>query len=286
MSPVSQSAVGSERLAWAIFMAAAAHGLFILGVGFSPPPLDPSAEAPTLEVTLLDAPVADQPVPEDARYLAQASQDGAGNVEEQVRPEFFDTLPTPSEPDALLAPLPEEATEHFPGEPEVYAPDMVASWDGAMLAAVAPPFSEPEIVPAAPPPEGGITRVTATGRLEYFVSVSAQESVFAEYLAAWKARMERLGTLNFPNVTRDQRSGNPVLEVAVAADGTLEDVRVTQSSGHSALDQAAVELVRLASPFDAFPFLVRTRYDVLRFAYEWRFIDGQASPGELRAAPR
>ncbi len=285
MTPVTQSAAGSERLAWAIFMAAAAHGLFILGVGFTPSLPDPSAEAPTLEVTLLDAPVPDQPAPEDARYLAQASQEGAGNVEEQVRPEFFDTPPAPSDPDEPPAPLPEQAMETLPGEPELPAPDIIASWDGALLTAVAPPYSEPEIVPAAPPPEGGITRVTATGRLEYFVSVSARESVFAEYLAAWKARMERLGTLNFPEVTRDQRTGNPVLEVAVAADGSLEDVRVTQSSGHRELDQAAVELVRLASPFDAFPFLVRTRYDVLRFAYEWRFIDGQASPGELRAAP-
>jgi TonB family protein len=82
--------------------------------------------------------------------------------------------------------------------------------------------------------------------------VNARESVFAEYLAAWKARMERLGTLNYPTVAGRQ-GGNPVLEVALAADGSLREVRVTRSSGQGALDQAAMDLVRLGTPYDPFP---------------------------------
>ena len=88
--------------------------------------------------------------------------------------------------------------------------------------------------------------------------------------------MERLGTLNYPT-TAGQRGGNPVLEVVVAADGGLREVRVTRGSGNGALDQAAMDLVRLASPYDPFPATVRAQFDVLRFAYEWRFIEGRAS---------
>jgi periplasmic protein TonB len=134
-------------------------------------------------------------------------------------------------------------------------------------------------------PEGGVTRITAAGEREYFVSVSARESVFAEYLAAWKARMERLGTLNYPTIAGRQ-GGNPVLEVALAADGSLREVRVTSSSGQGALDQAAIDLVRLGSPTILSPPAVRAQFDVLRFAYEWRFIEDRAGEGRLRARER
>lgn len=282
MSRVASSAVAGERLAWAVFLAAAAHGMLILGVGFAPPDSGGPEEVPTLEVTLLDAPVPNQPVPDDARYLAQASQAGTGNVEEQVRPEFFDTAPAPEASDARDR---GEAPDFTPPPPEDPAVERVASWNAWMQAAIAPARDEAAPRPAQAQPDGGITRVTAAGEREYFVSVSARESLFAEYLASWKARMERIGTLNFPAVANSRRSGNPVLEVAVAADGTLREVRVTQSSGHSGLDQAAIDLVRLASPYDRFPPAVRAQYDVLRFAYEWRFIEGQVSPGQLRATP-
>jgi protein TonB len=126
-----------------------------------------------------------------------------------------------------------------------------------------------------PEPEGGPTRISDADPREFFVSIDARASVFAEYLVGWKARMERLGTVNFPAAARRVHGRNPVLEVALSADGRLAEVRVTRSSGVGALDQAALDLVRLASPFDPFPADVRAQYDTLRFAYEWRFIDGR-----------
>ena len=81
---------------------------------------------------------------------------------------------------------------------------------------------------------------------------------------------------NFPNeARRRQLSGNPVLEVAIRANGTLESVVVRRTSGHRELDDAAVGIVRLAAPFEPFPSALRERYPVLRFAYEWQFINGQ-----------
>jgi periplasmic protein TonB len=270
VSGLAGTAVAGERLGLAMFLAAAAHGILILGVNFSSPPPG-GDEAPTLEVTLLDAPAAGGEAPEDPQYLAQANQEGAGNVLEQTPPEFFETPPAPAQPE------PRKAREDPPAE-------LVASWASSLVAAIAPPRAEDD---ARPPetPEGGITRVTAQGEREYFVSVSARESVFAEYLASWKARMERIGTLNYPVHALGPRSGNPVLEVEVAASGRLKAVRVTHSSGSSALDQAAMELVRIGSPYDPFPAAVRAQYDVLTFAYEWRFIEGRPGEGRMRATP-
>ena len=81
-----------------------------------------------------------------------------------------------------------------------------------------------------------------------------RDSQLARYLDGWKRRIEQVGTLNFPNEARRRSlSGNPVLEVAIAADGSLDQVIVRRSSGHPELDQAAVDILRLASPFDPFP---------------------------------
>jgi protein TonB len=103
-----------------------------------------------------------------------------------------------------------------------------------------------------------------------------RESAIATYLDGWKRRIERVGTLNFPNEARRRRlSGNPVVEVAIRADGSLDTVIVRRSSGHAELDNAAVGIVRLAAPFEPFSGALRERFPVLRFAYEWQFINGQ-----------
>jgi protein TonB len=109
-----------------------------------------------------------------------------------------------------------------------------------------------------------------------------RESQIAAYLDGWKRRIEQVGTINFPNEARRRTmSGNPVLEVAIRADGHLEQVLVRRTSGHRELDQAAVGIVRLASPFDPFTPAMRERYPVLRFAYEWQFLDGRLGDGTV-----
>jgi protein TonB len=86
------------------------------------------------------------------------------------------------------------------------------------------------------------------------VSVDTQEALFAGYLAAWKQRVEQLGTLNFPDAARRAgMTGNPVLEVAIGADGGLREIIVVRSSQQKLLDQAALRILRLAAPFEPFP---------------------------------
>ena len=269
------SAIGAgDRLAYALFLAAALHASVILGVAFDLPGPDTPTDVPTLEVTLLENPPDHETAPDDADYLAQANQRGAGNTEEKLAPEFADSPPAPDTDETLergltlsfaaVRPLPAETEHLLSPNGRLHVPDRLAGEDAQESA-------------QAPPP-GGVLRVTGDGRREYFIAVNTRASEFAEYLAGWKARMERLGTLNFPTAARRQGlAGQPVLEVALAADGTLEEVRIVRTSGHPELDRAALDLVRLGSPFDPFPPQVRASYDVLRFAYEWRFIDGRVS---------
>jgi protein TonB len=116
---------------------------------------------------------------------------------------------------------------------------------------------------------------------ELLISANTREARIATYLSAWKGKVEQVGTLNFPAAAtaRAQRQ-YPVLEVAIAADGQLREVVVRASSGRRDLDQAAMDILRLAAPFQPFPENLRAEYDVLRFAYEWRFSE---SGGAVRA---
>ena len=73
---------------------------------------------------------------------------------------------------------------------------------------------------------------------------------------------------------------NPVLEVSILANGNLQEAIILSSSGTRELDMAAVEILRLAAPFEPFPEYLRNDYDALKFSYEWQFSSG--SVGTMR----
>lgn len=105
-------------------------------------------------------------------------------------------------------------------------------------------------------------------------SPNIHDPVLAEYLSAWRNKVEQVGTANFPEKAQEKSLGNPTLEVILRADGTLQKTLVLRSSGNEALDQAALGILSLATPFDPLPELVQAEYDALRFAYEWKFTVG------------
>ena len=76
-----------------------------------------------------------------------------------------------------------------------------------------------------------------------------------------------------------------VLEVEIGADGRLESARVRRSSGDAELDHAALEILKLASPFDPFPPELARKFHALRFAYEWQFVGGRIASGAVSTAP-
>ena len=101
---------------------------------------------------------------------------------------------------------------------------------------------------------------------------------FAYYLESWRRKVERIGKLNYPRQARAERmTGSLRLRVVIAADGALRDVRVVQSSGHQLLDDAALHIVRLASPYAPFSPAMRDTTDVLEIERTWRFLNNEIS---------
>jgi periplasmic protein TonB len=272
----------SDRLATAIFVAALLHGLFILGVRFTGGD-DSDSPVPTLEIMLVPGGPDDAKANADAAYLAQRDQQGFGNSREAKRSSLPEARPVPIETPQPVDPALERAGAERPrGEVSALAQH---SFDAERLPAGAETSSPVFYAQPSPAyPTVGLNAAVSDRELHLRGERSAdghlladtRESTIATYLDGWKRRIERVGTLNFPNEARTRRmSGNPVLEVAIRADGSLDKVVVRRSSGHRELDEAAAGIVRLAAPFDPFSPALRERYPVLRFAYEWQFLNGR-----------
>ena len=274
-----------DRLATAIFIAALVHGLLILGVKFTAPAHEQTL--PTLEVLLVPSGPDDPQANEKAAYLAQRTQKGNGTGHSAERASLPESEPGASDPSADTPDDPED--QAAPPEPwglaSVLAQRKIdaerlptgAETPDARPVYYAQPHVEPSPnVAVGTSLEGRSLHLRGDRSLDGRLLADTRESAIAGYLDGWKRRIERVGTLNFPNEARRQgMSGNPVLEVAIRADGSLETAIVRRSSGYSELDEAALGIVRLAAPFDPFPTALRERYPVLRFAYEWQFLNGR-----------
>ena len=271
-------AAAKDRFSSTLFLAALIHGVVILGVTFGTP--DGGFQPVTsLDVVLVLDTARQAEAPDDARALAQQNLDGAGNVADT--PALTTAARGAVEP---LPPGPERGGEARPTTPGHRAADALVVTTAPGNAA--PPQEdrgEPAVRPASqrtavPGAATMVEVIDAPARetlisdpdpRELVISASTRESRIAAYLSNWKRKVERVGTLNFPRQVRGNAA--PTLEVAIAADGRLAEAIVLESSGQPALDEAAMEILRIAAPFEPFPEFLRSEYDVLRFAYEWRF---------------
>jgi protein TonB len=271
-----------DRLTTTVFMAALVHGVIIVGVTFGGIRHEKSG-APGLEVLIVSDDVPEARQNEDATYLAQRTQLGSGNSK-------------PGE----VARAPRAAAEHAArngrNDGTVLADDagaLLATADNRALTTTAP---MPEILYFAPPSSmtemtevpvqtDGTSEMDKLGidddeeqqvrgpqRDELWVTPDTREALVAPYLVAWRLKIERLGTMNFPQAAwRAPGTRNPDVEVSILADGTLESATIVRSSGSAKLDQAVVDILKLASPFDPFPRELAEKHRVLRFKYGWEF---------------
>jgi protein TonB len=107
-----------------------------------------------------------------------------------------------------------------------------------------------------------------------YISANTQEYAYADYMRAWVARVERVGNLNYPEAARSRGlTGQLVLTVAVKRDGTVERADIIQASGTKLLDDAALRIVSLATPFAPLP-KTKEDVDVLHITRTWQFLPG------------
>jgi protein TonB len=107
-----------------------------------------------------------------------------------------------------------------------------------------------------------------------FIGANAAEYRFAQYEEDWRVKIERVGTLNYPAEARGKMYGNLRLTVTIKPDGNVESIELDRSSGLGVLDAAAFKIVRMATPFAAFPPDIRRDTDLLVITRTWFFGQG------------
>jgi len=259
--------------------------LIVLSIHFRPEIERMLDAGPSLTVALVNARTPARPAQADV--LAQANLDGGGNTDENRRAKS--PLPVAKE-DSVAAEL-------------ASAPQQVEALERRTQELMTQLRSTP-VLPAAPqvsemqdsgdlPTATELTRRTLEAmRLEAevakeldayqkrpkrrFVGARAEEYRFARYVEDWRLKVERIGNLNYPEAARQMKLyGSLLLSVSIRADGTLDNVEVTRSSGQRVLDAAAVKIVEMGAPYSPLPADIRRDTDVLVITRTWSFTKGE-----------
>ncbi len=257
------------------------HALAIVGLGFKLPKIS-GMEAPhnVMDVVLVNSRSANRPDKADA--LAQSNLDGGGNTDQKLR--AASPFPTVDDRDPSRE---MKAAESRVRQLENEAKELMTRMKSTAQVTTV------EVAPRGVPTTDAEARDLVEKSLEIerleaqirrsqqlyqerpkrkFVGARAQEYRFAQYVDSWRQKIERIGNLNYPEEAKSRRLyGSLQLTVAIKANGEVETVEVNRSSGHKVLDQAAIRIVRLASPFARFPDNIRTDTDILHITRTWTF---------------
>jgi protein TonB len=276
----------SDRLGLALFTSILVHMVVILGVSFSAPRIRlPGSES--LEITLVQT--RSDKAPSNPQFLAQSNQDGGGTSESR---------------DIARSPLPvqemSDQNSRMPlAQPEPQRRvnslnDLIALLtDEQARRAVTtrephPSMKEERVTPERMGLPERSVREAERARLnaeinrnfqEYqqmprhkYLNARTQEYKYAAYMDAWRAKVERVGNLNYPEQAKRQGiAGSLVLDVAIKPDGSLQGVQVLRPSGQKVLDDAAVRIVELAAPYAPLPPDMRADIDILHITRTWKF---------------
>jgi protein TonB len=257
--------------------------VLILGVGFSQD--DAAPVVPTLDVILTQT--STPQAPKQADFIAQSNNQGGGASDTAQRPREaqFAQVPKP-QPGVAPQPLTAQAPPPAP-DPRQRVLSTVVDSTRQLPLPEEQPTSEPLPLPTGRElmqQSAEMARLAAeiSRRQELmakrpkrkFISASTQQYEYASYMRAWVEKVERIGNLNYPEQARRQGlGGRLIMTVSVGRDGEVKGVLINRSSGRKLLDDAAVQVVTLASPFAPLP-KTGEEIDILEITRTWDFKNG------------
>ena len=287
-----------DRFGLALCLAIISHAIVVLGVTFTQEDiLPPRYDA--MEIILVQQ---SSEAPDEAKRLAQASLEGGGDTDEDVTPATPLPSPFPDNVAELTTPPSTQPLEQASPDPGKTLITSTAGSAEVVTTATSSRTSDPvESTEKIEEPQPRRELPTATALLtnslkmaalsaeierklemraqrprRKYISASTQEFKYAAYMEAWRAKVERIGNLNYPDAARRQSlSGSLILDVALNKDGSINDIIVRKSSGHKILDDASIRIVNLAAPYAPFPENILSETDILHITRTWQFINNQ-----------
>ena len=271
----------NDRFAVSVLMALGLHAAILLGVGFvlDFKPLTHPLE--TLDVVLVNW--RSESKPDEADFLAQATQQGGGESTEATRPsqEYTGASPGLADGDDPLN-QEEQASSVADAEREQILIEDDKSEFSQQITSIEQP--EPPLPTAAELMQESMAMAKLQPGIQRdresksklpkrkWISANTREYEFAAYMQAWVAKVERVGNLNYPEeIRRLMLVGDLVMTVGINLDGSVESIDIQRSSGFPQLDQAATRIVSLAGPYSPLPEHISATVDVLHITRTWRF---------------
>ena len=268
------------------------HAL-LLTLNFKFPDATRAFQDKALEIILVNSRSAHKP--SDAQALAQANLDGGGNVDEDRR------VKTPLPPSKQQQSGDElEQTEKRVQELETRQQRLLTQQRNKKNAAAPVVDAEAQPDPAPPQISGRdlASSALAMARLEGEISrdtdaynkrprkknlgARVEEYRFAQYVEDWRNKVERVGTLNYPEAAKGKLFGSLILSVTIRSDGTVDKVIIDRPSGHRILDEAARRIVQMAAPYAAFPPDIRRDFEILEITRTLTFTNSNLLDAKSR----
>src|SRR5262245_2894733 len=240
----------------------------------------------TLDVILVNSKSATRPV--EPQALAQANLDGGGNTDEDRRAK----TPLPVTREVARGDDVKRARQKVK-DLEAKQRQLLARAQAQAPPAVVSEPAKPAPAPDPAPPLSGadlVNSALALARLEAqiarqveeynkrprkaFVGARAAESRFAQYVEAWRLKIERIGNLNYPDSARGRIYGSLRITISIKPDGSVDDVQIDRPADYKILNDAALKIIRLSAPFAPFPPEIRKDTDLLVITRTWTFAPG------------
>jgi len=272
-----------SRFQYAVLASFVVHAIVLFGVTIRPPDLSKlDGIAPPLEVVLVNAKSTTRPLRADA--LAQRNLDGGGNTDLDRRAKS--PLPVArTDKQATELTLESRRVQQLEQEAKKLMTQLKSQTKVDSTVSEQQTQAESRIAPNA---TDIMSRSLEIARLEAmidqqtdayqkrprrrFIGARTQEYRFARYIEDWRLKVERIGTMNYPQAARDQKIyGRLQMTVSIKADGMVDNIEINQSSGHKVLDEAARRIVQLAAPYSAFPGNISQDTDILSITRTWNF---------------
>ena len=286
INTISSAVSSADRLGLTLFIALVLHAMVLLGVAFTFE--DKKLAAPALEVTL--ATYQSKEKPENADYVAQINQQGSGTLEKKALPSSDQKAQFQEEVINEVATQSQEASQ--PQQKKTIQTTVTTLAQSKNKIAKPDDRDKKEVFEAENNElkkqidlKNEIASLEAQfnrqrqeyakrPRIKRLTTASTRQEAGAFYKESWRRKVEQVGNINYPDKARKMGLyGQLRLMVAIKKDGTLTNVEVLESSGHQILDDAAVQIVKMSSPFPQFDDTLKS-YDVVEIIRTWRFEPG------------
>ncbi len=274
----------NRNLWFGIGVSLAVHAL-VLSLQFQFPDATRAFKEKALDIILVNSKSAHKPT--EAQALAQTNLDGGGNVDEDRRA----TTPLPPSTQQKSGTELEQAQKRVQALEEKQQRLLAQAKAKKSVKPQKEAEEQPEQV-ESPSGRDLASNALAMARLEGEIAKNideynkrprkknigtrTDEYRFAQYVENWRQKVERVGTLNYPEAAKGKLYGQLVLTLTIRSDGSVDRIEVNRSSGHKILDDAARRIVMMAGPYAAFPPEIARDTDILEITRSWRFTSSNA----------